>query len=53
MLKDSPEEKQNQDRDVYEALQLYQIGDFRSADDMCAFPKTGSIGNTIRRDATL
>ena len=33
MLNDSPEEKQAKIGTLYEALQLYQIGDFRSADD--------------------
>lgn len=33
MLDDSPEEKQAKIGTLYEALQLYQIGDFRSADD--------------------
>ena len=33
MLSDTPEQKQEKIGTLYEALQLYQIGDFRSADD--------------------
>ena len=41
MLNDSPEEKQAKIGTLYEALQLYQIGDFRSADDNVRISENG------------
>ena len=41
MLDDSPEEKQAKIKTLYEALQLYQIGDFRSADDNVRISENG------------
>ncbi len=41
MLNDSPEEKQAKIGTLYEALQLYQIGDFRSADDNVYISENG------------
>ena len=41
MLDDSPEEKQAKIGTLYEALQLYQIGDFRSADDNVRISENG------------
>ena len=41
MLDDSPEEKQTKIGTLYEALQLYQIGDFRSADDNVRISENG------------
>lgn len=41
MLDDSPEEKQAKIGTLYEALQLYQIGDFRSADDNMRISENG------------
>lgn len=41
MLNDSPEEKQAKIGTLYEALQLYQIGNFCSADDNVRIPENG------------
>lgn len=41
MLDDSPEEKQAKIKTLYEALQLYQIGDFRSADNNVRISENG------------
>ncbi len=41
MLDDSPEEKQAKIGTLYEALQLYQIGNFCSADDNVRIPENG------------
>lgn len=41
MQKDSPEEKQAKIGTLYEALQLYQIGDFHSADDNVRISENG------------
>ena len=41
MLDDSPEDKQAKIGTLYEALQLYQIGDFRSADDNVRISENG------------
>ena len=41
MQKDSPEEKQAKIGTLYEALQLYQIGDFHSADDDVRISENG------------
>lgn len=41
MLNDSPEEKQAKIGTLYEALQLYQIGDFRSVDDNVRISENG------------
>lgn len=41
MLNDPPEEKQAKIGTLYEALQLYQIGDFRSADDNVRISENG------------
>lgn len=41
MLNDSPEEKQAKIGTLYEALQLYQVGDFRSADDNVRISENG------------
>lgn len=40
-LSDTPEEKQAEISTLYEALQLYQIGDFRSADDNIRIEENG------------
>lgn len=41
MLTLSPEEKQAEVNTLYEALQLYQISDFRAADDNVRIPESG------------
>lgn len=41
LLSDTPEEKQAEISTLYEALQLYQIGDFRSADDNIRVEENG------------
>ena len=41
LLSDSPEEKQAEISTLYEALQLYQIGDFQSADDNIRIAENG------------
>lgn len=41
LLSDTPEEKQAEISTLYEALQLYQIGDFRSADDNIRIEENG------------